>query len=163
MAILGIHGTDHNPILDLAKQTNTATHTWGENVTVFSEDGKILEDGRSLSDTMWGIIVQAFKYSAENTATIDSKESLHDFFEKKAQEALSDAEDSERRRIIMQMSHLWGAFVGSSVTRQSLKFFWLEECIDGGKLIAISVLALVSDNHTLFAPTLNSDNWLRLF
>jgi len=149
VAILGIHGTDHNPILDLAKQTNTATHTWGENVTVFGEDGKILEDGRSLSDTMWGIIVQAFKHSAENTSNIDPKESLHDFFETKVQEALPGAEDSERRRIIMQMSHLWGAFVGSSVTRQSLKFFWLEECIDGGKLLASFVFPLVRHSYII--------------
>jgi predicted NAD/FAD-dependent oxidoreductase len=29
---------------------------------------------------------------------------------------------------------MWGAFVGSPIQRQSLKFFWLEECIDGENL-----------------------------
>ena len=28
----------------------------------------------------------------------------------------------------------WGAFVGSPVQNQSLKFFWMEECIDGENL-----------------------------
>ena len=29
------------------------------------------------------------------------------------------------------MAQMWGAYVGSPVQRQSLKFFWLEECIEG--------------------------------
>jgi hypothetical protein len=84
-----------------------------------------------LSDVLWGIIVQAFKHSAANTSTIDPKESLYDFFVKKVPEAFPTDSESQRK-IILQMSEMWGAFVGSPVERQSLKFFWLEECIDGG-------------------------------
>jgi predicted NAD/FAD-dependent oxidoreductase len=29
---------------------------------------------------------------------------------------------------------MWGAFVGSPIQTQSLRFFWLEECIDGENL-----------------------------
>ncbi|KAK5150390.1 hypothetical protein LTR16_012680, partial [Cryomyces antarcticus] len=32
------------------------------------------------------------------------------------------------------MAEMWGAFVGTSIQRQSLKFFWLEECIEGENL-----------------------------
>jgi hypothetical protein len=82
---------------------------------------------------MWGIVVQAFRHSADNTSTIDPEESLCDFFSKKVKEVFPDQTNHERqRKLVMQMSELWGAFVGSPVTRQSLKFFWLEECIDGG-------------------------------
>lgn len=84
-----------------------------------------------MSDVLWGIIVQAFKHSAANTSTIDPKESLYDFFVKKVPEAFPTDSESQRK-IILQMSEMWGAFVGSPVERQSLKFFWLEECIDGG-------------------------------
>jgi hypothetical protein len=80
---------------------------------------------------MWGIIVQAFKHSAAHSSTIDPKDSLYDFFVERVQEAFPT--DSERQqKIVLQMSEMWGAFVGSPVERQSLKFFWLEECIDGG-------------------------------
>ena len=81
---------------------------------------------------MWGIIMQAFKFSADNSATIDPKESLYDFFKEKALEKYPGVDQDQQRHLVMQMSELWGAFVGSSVTTQSLKFFWLEECLDGG-------------------------------
>jgi hypothetical protein len=127
-----IHGTDHNPILDLAKTTKTAMHTWGEKFKVFGADGNLLGEGREYNDAMWKIIAQAFKYSAQNTSTINPNESLKDFFEKKLLEEFPGQADLDKKEILMQMAELWGAFVGSPVYRQSLKFFWLEECIDGG-------------------------------
>ncbi|KAG4433717.1 hypothetical protein IFR05_010798 [Cadophora sp. M221] len=129
-----IHGTKSNPILDLARETDTPTHDWGEGFNIFDEDGKILKDGKSLNDTMWGIIVQAFKHSADNTTTIDPKESLYDFFLEKVEEIFPGKDESREREIMMQMTEMWGAFVGSPVQTQSLKFFWLEECIDGENL-----------------------------
>jgi phytoene dehydrogenase-like protein len=126
-----IHGTDHNPILDLAKNTKTAIHSWGEEFNVFSEDGSLLKEGKKIGHVMWKIIAQAFKHSALNSATIDPDESLKDFFEQKILEEFPE-EGEEKRKILMQMAELWGTFVGSPVDRQSLKFFWLEECIDGG-------------------------------
>jgi len=130
-----IHGTENNPILDIVKETNTATHSWEGEPNLFDEDGNLLPDGGTLSGLMWDIVVQAFKHSAKNTATIDPKESLYDFFLKKAEEKFpGDGEvELKRKKIVMQMSEQWGAFVGSSVEKQSLKFFWLEECIDGGQ------------------------------
>jgi len=127
-----IHGTDYNPILDLAKTTKTAMHTWGEKLKVFGADGSLLDEGKEYNDLMWKIIAQAFKYSAQNTSTINPNESLKDFFEKKLLEEFPGQADLDKKKILMQMAELWGAFVGSPVHRQSLKFFWLEECIDGG-------------------------------
>jgi hypothetical protein len=133
-----IHGTENNPILDLAKQTNTATHSWGENFNVFSEDGIHMspEEGTEYNEIMWGIVIDAFKHSNEDFASIPSTESLYDFFVRKAEEFIPDTEKDyeKRRRIVFQMSEMWGAFVGSPVRGQSLKFFWLEETIEGGKL-----------------------------
>ena len=127
-----IHGTDHNPILDLAKNTKTAIHSWSEEFNVFSEDGSLLKEGKEIGHVMWKIIAQAFKHSALNSATIDPNESLKDFFEQKTLEEFPEEGEEEKRKILMQMAELWGTFVGSPVDRQSLKFFWLEECIDGG-------------------------------
>lgn len=135
-----IHGTDHNPILEIAKQTHTATHTWEDIVNVFDENGDMIPDGRQLGDDMWGIIIQAFKYSTNNTLTIEPNQSLYDFFEEKVQEIIPAGVYADvRRKIILQLAEFWGAFVGSPVTEQSLKFFWLEECIDGGTSFAIAL------------------------
>ena len=84
---------------------------------------------------MWDIVQAAFKHSNKYSAEIDPSESLLDFFKVKLKELIPEStEDWQRtREIVLQMADLWGAFVGSPVERQSLKFFWLEECIEGGK------------------------------
>ena len=129
-----IHGTDNNPILDLAKETNTPTHTWEEQTNIFDETGKALKNGNPLMEAVWGIIVEAFKHSGKNTAEIDPEESLYDFFISKSRDVFTGQDDAgQQRKILLQMAELWGAFVGSPVQRQSLKYFWLEECIDGGE------------------------------
>jgi monoamine oxidase len=132
-----IHGTEHNPILDLAKETDTPCHTWEGRFNVFDEAGQDLKNGKELSEAMWGIVLQAFKHSTENASTIDPKESLHDFFAEKVKEVFPDAANHEQqRKLVMQMSEMWGTFVGSPVQRQSLKYFWLEECIEGGTSVS---------------------------
>lgn len=84
-------------------------------------------------------MVQAFEHSTKNTSTIDPKESLYDFFKEKAEELFPDATEHEsQRKTMMQFSEMWGAMVGSSVHKQSLKYFWLEECIEGGMLLPLS-------------------------
>jgi hypothetical protein len=50
----------------------------------------------------------------------------------------SEADWKRKRKIVMQVSEMWGAFVGSPISRQSLKFFWLEECIEGGEFRLIA-------------------------
>ncbi|KAH7358018.1 flavin-containing amine oxidoreductase [Plectosphaerella cucumerina] len=133
-----IHGTDDNPMLDLAKATGTATCSWDTNSGLFDEEGKLftLEDGEAYSTQMWDIVQAAFKWSNQHWTTIPPEESLWDFFLRKVPEKVPDTEpDFERkRRIILQVAELWGAFVGSPVTRQSLRYFWLEECIEGESL-----------------------------
>lgn len=100
---------------------------------VFDEYGNHIADGPQMMEEMWGIIVEAFKISASETSTIDSGKSLFDFFEQKVLEIFPSGEHAERsRKLVLQLAEIWGAFVGSSVKTQSLKFFWLEECIDGG-------------------------------
>ncbi|KAJ4351343.1 uncharacterized protein N0V89_006683 [Didymosphaeria variabile] len=91
------------------------------------------------SEIVWEIIEMAMKYSEDETASIPAGESLYDFFKKKVpelipQEMEGDKEVESKRKTVLEMSEMWGAFVGSPIERQSLKFFWLEECIDGENL-----------------------------
>ena len=101
---------------------------------IFGQDAKLVENGTELSENMWSIVVEAFKYSAKYSSTIDPKYSLYDFFEEKVKDLYPKHDQNRQRNLILQMAELWGAFVGSSVKTQSLKFFWLEECIDGGTI-----------------------------
>ena len=57
-----------------------------------------------------------------------------DFVTERAKNKYSDEPADERdrkRRLLLQEAEMWGAFVGGAIQRQSLKFFWLEECIEG--------------------------------
>ncbi|KAJ4366674.1 hypothetical protein N0V95_000001 [Ascochyta clinopodiicola] len=130
---------ENNPILDLAKETDTMTMNWDGRQSVVDALGQYLSDKEAAENTelVWSIIEQAMKHSNAESATIDSGKSLYDFFEEAVQKLFtndSPEEAKEKRETILQMSEMWGAFVGSPVQKQSLKFFWMEECIDGENL-----------------------------
>lgn len=136
-----IHGTDSNPILDLAKETQTLTMSWDGRQAVFDELGNPLsdEEAAEVTEIIWDIIEKAMKYSNDNSASIPAEKSLYNFFEEKVKELFPDSQpddqEAQRKRTrVLHKAEMWGAFVGSPVQNQSLKFFWLEECIDGENL-----------------------------
>jgi hypothetical protein len=133
-----IHGTNDNPIMQIARDTGTILHAWDEEQNIFDSQGEPLspdeasEYGRLLWDE--GLIAAAFKYSNEHSKSIPASKSLYDFFEEKVKDLFTDipADEAERKRkTLVQTISMWGAYVGSPVERQSLKFFFLEECIEG--------------------------------
>ncbi|KAI3394748.1 hypothetical protein diail_2277 [Diaporthe ilicicola] len=142
-----VHGTANNSILDMAKETGTALGSWDTGSYVFNEDGELysLQEGERYSQMMWDIVQAAFKHSNKNTAEIDPDESLLDFFKVTLKELIPDSTEGwqRKREIVLQMADLWGAFVGSPVDRQSLKFFWLEECIEGENLYCSGTYAKI--------------------
>ncbi|KAK4249062.1 hypothetical protein C7999DRAFT_39763 [Corynascus novoguineensis] len=133
-----IHGTTDNPIMDLVKETKTATGVWDSSSNIFDEDGRLLplEEGEKLSTLVWNIIEDAFAYSNKYGPSIDPGKSLLDFFQEEVVKRIPDTEEGyeRQRRLLLQMAELWGSFVGSPLNMQSLKFFWLEECIEGENL-----------------------------
>ncbi|TGJ80965.1 hypothetical protein E0Z10_g7798 [Xylaria hypoxylon] len=133
-----IHGTNNNPIMELAQSTNTAAGSWTAKTSVVDETGKMLPppEAEVYSDMMWDIIGTAFRHSNRNTSTISPDESLLDFFNRElARRIPENSPDYEKKRKIMsQIAESWGAYVGNHVFSQSLKYFWLEECIDGENL-----------------------------
>lgn len=82
-------------------------------------------------EKVWSIISDAFKYSNEDSANIAPSVSLKDFFRGKVAEQTLCSDDQD---LILLLAEMWGAFIGDPWERQSLKWFWLEECLDGGKL-----------------------------
>ncbi|KAK8089263.1 amine oxidase [Apiospora hydei] len=133
-----IHGTNDNPILNIANQTDTKVGTWDTESYLFDEAGQLLAlaDGEVYSTMMWEIIQGAFRHSNKNTATISPDESLWDFFQVEVTRRIPESKPdyATKRQFVFQMAEMWGSFIGSPITSQSLKFFWLEECIDGENL-----------------------------
>ena len=93
--------------------------------------GQVMQEERAniLSDFTWQIITDAIDYSKENSEQIASTESLRSFFDEKLIGSDLNAED---RKLVSQMAMTLGSFTGDTWERQSLKNFWLEECLDGG-------------------------------
>ena len=128
-----IHGTEHNPILDLAKETNTITFSpEGDNTSAAIDQlGHPMAEGKfkEHNEIMWEIIAAAFKHSNKGTAAIPQDTSLLDYFNTSIEDKGLSPASSE---IVLQMAKIWGDFIGDPIERQSLKYLWLEECIDGG-------------------------------
>jgi alkylated DNA repair dioxygenase AlkB len=130
-----IHGTGANPIMSIADATQTITHDpEGQNISISREGYPISEDvATKAADFMWATIEQAFEYSNQHGDTIPPERSLYDFFQEKLEQtAFSD----EEKQLCLDSCKLWGAYVGDPIERQSLKFFCLEECIDGSEYFA---------------------------
>jgi len=99
---------------------------------VFEPNGTIMPKDLAASglETVWAFIEDAFKYSNEECLSISPDLSLKDFFhEKLTEETLSP--DQQAR--VLLLAEMWGSFIGDSWERQSLRWFWLEECLEGGE------------------------------
>lgn len=112
---------------------------WDGRQSVVDALGQYLSDKEAAEHTelVWSIIEQAMKHSNAESASIDPAKSLYNYFEEAVQKLFTETgqnEAKDKRDTILQMSEMWGAFVGSPIQRQSLKFFWMEECIDGENL-----------------------------
>lgn len=120
----------------LAAKTNTTLHSWPERQVVFDSDGTRVPDEEvgEIAEGFWGIVSDAFEYSRENSKDIPGERSLLDYVKEKADcivEDMPEEDGKTRKRRIIREAEMWGAFVGSAVQTQSLRFFWLEECIEG--------------------------------
>jgi hypothetical protein len=111
-------------------------HRWNNKQRIFDAAGNLLPDAVAdkLSTILWEIIEEAFNLSEEerqksNGTGIPAIKSLYDFIADRVRERV---QDEEERRILVQMSEMFGAYVGEPVGRQSLRFAWMEECCGGG-------------------------------
>ncbi|KAI9784649.1 MAG: hypothetical protein M1839_001871 [Geoglossum umbratile] len=153
-----IHGTENNPIMNLATKTKTEIHSWDIRSIVFDESGHLMDEKRSTFfwDLMWTIINDAFKHSNNEAATISDSESLYDFFVMRSKDlfpiplvdtdkGVTTNQQKENQALLLKMAQSWGAFVGDPVDRQSLKFFWMEECCDGENLFVPGTYKAILD------------------
>lgn len=133
-----IHGTDNNPIMRIAKETQTQLHDWDEKQQLYGTDGSPLSpaEAAEYGSLIWedGLIASAFNYSRTHTSSIPATESLLDYFREQVKLLFTDLDEGvaeTKRETLLHITEFWGAYVGSPVSRQSLKYYWLEECIEG--------------------------------
>ena len=86
------------------------------------------EDATDLTTIFFNLTEEGYKYSAENSAKIPASASFFDYIKEKAIELFPD---EQKRRLFLDISELWGSFIGGTIYTQSLKFLWLEQCLDG--------------------------------
>ncbi|KAH9887134.1 hypothetical protein F4778DRAFT_757318 [Xylariomycetidae sp. FL2044] len=124
-----------NVIHDLAVETGTPVQDWNKVQTVYDSAGKVLpaETTDRLSTLLWDIIDDAFNHSAEargaDAGTSIAKDtSLYDFVRERAAElSLTDTD----RELLVQLSEMFGAYIGEPIWKQSLRFAWMETCCGG--------------------------------
>ncbi|KAL2836086.1 hypothetical protein BJY01DRAFT_252139 [Aspergillus pseudoustus] len=132
-----IHGTGTNPFVNIADATGTALEDFEGAQAIFSPAGKLLDEPLTakISEFLWSTIEEAFKYSNSHKDSIPVDKSLLDFFRERVEETEFSAEE---KGLCIESCRLWGAYVGDPIERQSLKFFCLEECIDGNNYFVAS-------------------------
>ncbi|KAF9073868.1 hypothetical protein BDP27DRAFT_1288825 [Rhodocollybia butyracea] len=123
-------------------ETNTPVHHWNSKQMIFDATGSMLSDEKTdrLSTLLWKIIEEAFEFSAkahekDGGKSILAGDSLYDFIKKRSIEEL---QDEQERETLLQMSEMWGAYVGEPVWKQSLRFAWMEECCGGEEMFVAS-------------------------
>lgn len=105
---------------------------WNEKVRIFDRNGVPIpeEKAKKLSDLRWTLVEEAFPYSEVNKESIPPDSSLYDFLVKRTSELKMDPDD---RQLLLDMSEMWGCYIGDPIQRQSLRFAFLEDCCGGGR------------------------------
>ncbi|EEQ30036.1 conserved hypothetical protein [Microsporum canis CBS 113480] len=132
-----IHGTTNNPLVEISQRSGTVTDSWEGPQATFDTAGRPLDPAlcARVADFMWTTIDRAFTLSQKDSASIPPGKSLLDFFrDELAQTGFSQME----KDACLESSKMWGAYIGSPIERQSLKFFFLEECLEGTNLFVAS-------------------------
>ena len=132
-----IHGSKNNPILKLAHELDDTCFEPPEGedarLPVFDECGNEIDSKFAMfhSFLTWDIVEEAIRYSrADGGASIPPGLSLMDYFNKAIKARKYDEPTQE---MILKMSHMWSNIVGEPIYQQSLRYMWLEECIEGGQ------------------------------
>ncbi|KAI4117584.1 MAG: hypothetical protein LQ345_002215 [Seirophora villosa] len=84
------------------------------------------------SGANWEVLEDTIEHSKISSGDIHSAASLYSYFETWCDQALQCGKITQHEAgLVLGMSQMWGAYVGDGVEVQSLKYFYLEDCIEG--------------------------------
>jgi phytoene dehydrogenase-like protein len=129
-----IHTSGDNPLLEVARKTETPLHSWNEHINLYDPSGSLVPNDKAveIDELRWRLVEEAMDFSAAHENEINKEESLFDFVAKRVKEVLPDEAD---QALLLGMLEMWGDYIGDPVHRQSLKFAWMEEVCGGGKRV----------------------------
>lgn len=122
-----IHGTLFNPLVPLAKSTETVLTFPDEACqTIFTSCGRILASDLSqrLHERVWEYADKAIEYSTKSSVEIPSGSSVFDFCVEQIN-AESDLDD-EDKRIAKELVEWLTTFTAVDVRKQSLRYYQVE-------------------------------------
>lgn len=121
-----IHGTNGNPLADIAKKVNSTFVVDLNMRKYYDSDGKAVDKKttRLLFGKVWEYNKAASKYSRENT--VDKDANVKDFCE----ECLQNDEDvkSEKMRELVETGiDMLSGIAACDLDKLSLKYYWMED------------------------------------
>jgi hypothetical protein len=117
--------------MKLARQTQSPLHLWNDDIRLFDSEGNFVEPSKALrlQKLIWNIFEESFAYSTEQGSKISATDSLYQYVRTRLAEL--DVPDDDRE-MLARLSQLWGDYIGDPITRQSLKYVWMEIVCAGG-------------------------------
>ena len=137
-----LSSTGTNPIIELARETRTPIHEWNQYTIIIDHNGDCVQSDRAnhALSTVWQVLEKAIAHSKASSAEIPATKSLYHYFMLECSSMVNaGAITSKDERLILSMSQMWGAYVGEEIGKQSLKFFYLEDCIGDSELSAFAI------------------------
>ena len=132
-----IHGTQGNPIVDLAKKARSTIVACGAVYSICDSDGVWLsrETARHYYEEVWEILEMAMDKSREEARSLSDSVKMMDFVRQEVKRRRSQAEHPEAYEALMiQIVEMWGAFMGNECESQGLKNMWLDAGLEGGTI-----------------------------
>ncbi|KAI5285291.1 hypothetical protein KEM54_000678, partial [Ascosphaera aggregata] len=123
---------------EICKGTDTVIHGFERPHMVVGRDGKMLPmtvTDRILT-TLWMLIDETMDWSLKNTKAIPAELNAFDHLKKRINE--SSGYSTTEKDCSLELSKLWGSYIGSPVDRQSLKYFFIELGNEGSNLFVVS-------------------------
>jgi hypothetical protein len=117
--------------MKLARQTSSPLHLWNDDVRLFDSSGALIEPARALRlhRQIFEVFEASFAYATDHAGEIAASDSLYKY----VRGALAELDVSDDdRELLARLSELWGDYIGDPVTRQSLKYVWMEVVCAGG-------------------------------
>ena len=131
--------------MELAKETGTSLHRWKESTLLVDGEGHLVASSKANKalKRVWEILEAAIEYSTNHNEEIHYSANLYNFFQDWCDQAFQAGDmDRQEVELVLGMSQMWGAYVGDRVELQSLKYFYLEDCIEGGKSVGRLLVVL---------------------
>lgn len=130
-----IHGTQGNPIVELARNTESTTVACSAVESICNTNGVWFDrkKARQYYEEVWEILELAMKQSHANAAAIPDTIKMMDFVHEEIQRKCSHRRCQEPDApLLAYIAEMWGAFMGDDGERQSLKNLWLDAGLEGG-------------------------------